>query len=436
VLAMNPVDATQEEAMYRLTPPAVYVSDRAMADARSAARVGRMLAALGCEERAIPFTDTDIPEMIRAQGWETARRRQGTHAGHRDPALVFTTIRFDDRPDPKRLLEECPPGTPPSLVHQLLGYGGRTVHRENPKHDRVCRCRYQFETIFGCPHGCCYCTGGQVSIIYVNLEELIERQIAPTLAGNPRQNVFMFNSALSDTLSFEPEYGLTQLMAELCAATEDRYYLIHTKSANVDFLRNIDHRGHTILLWSLTSPTVSRVVEPGSGTTEERIEAMGKCADAGYPVRVKFKPIVPVRGWREEAEAMVDALLARVRPDNIGLCTIAWMPLAELRDCIDFSLMDPEFVCAMEDAEARMRGVHTGPIPPEMRARVYQFYLDAIRARDREVPVFLCTESPELWQEFAPRLGMSPGDYVCACGPQTTPGARRIAELWEPESVA
>lgn len=418
--------------MYHLTPPAVYVSERALADERSAVRVRRMLAALGVEASAVTFSDADIPEMVRANGWESARWRQGKHAGHSDPALVFTTIRFDDRPDVKPILEQCPAGTASWLISQLLGCGGLNMHREIDSHDRVCRCRYQFETLYGCPHGCRYCSGGKVSVIYTNLEELIERQIAPTIEKNPRQNVFMFNSSLSDTLAFEPEYGLTQLMADLCAATEDRYYLIHTKSANVDFLRDIDHRGHTILLWSLTSHTVSRLVEPGSGTTEERIEAAGKCADAGYPVRVKFKPIVPVRGWQDEAETMVDALLSRVRPDNIGVCTIAWMSLAELRNCLDFSLLDPEFVHAMEQAEERMRGVHTGPIPPDLRARIYQTYLDAVRARDREVPFFLCTESPELWREFAPQLGMRPGDYVCACGPQAVPGARRIAELWEP----
>ena len=86
----------------------------------------------------------------------------------------------------------------------------------------------------------------------------------------------------------------------------------------------------------------------------------------------------------------------------------------------------------MEESKEAMRGVVTGPFPPEVRAEVYSFYLDEIRKHDRDVPVFLCTESPELWREFAPRLGFEPGNYACACGPQSVPGMRRLASLWQP----
>jgi len=79
-----------------------------------------------------------------------------------------------------------------------------------------------------------------------------------------------------------------------------------------------------------------------------------------------------------------------------------------------------------------MRGVHTGPLPHAVRAEIYGFCVDEIRRHDREVPVFLSTETPEMWRQFAPRLGMSAGDYVCACGPQCVPGLHRHGPLWQP----
>jgi hypothetical protein len=48
------------------------------------------------------------------------------------------------------------------------------------------------------------------------------------------------------------------------------------------------------------------------------------------------------------------------------------------------------------------------------------------------VPVFLCTETLEMWQQFGPRLGMSPGNYICGCGPQCKAGMAKIPRVLEP----
>ena len=422
--------------MYDLEPPSVYVFERALEDQRSAQRIERMLAALGRDlGSAERVTDADIPQLVADNGWQTARWRQGRHPRHGDPSLVFATVRFEDKPDPADALKACPPGTSSRLVDHLLGRGGLTIHNEAPSSGRVCRSRYQFETAFGCPHGCQYCSGGQVAVVFTNLEELLERQVKPIAEQNPWQKVFMYNSSLTDTLCFEPEYGLSKLLAEYYATTPDQHYLIHTKSANVDGLLGIDHRGHTIVLWSLSGHTPSRVVEPGSATTEERIEAARKCQQAGYPVRIKFKPITPVKGWRDECREMVELLFARVRPGNIGLCFLAWMSLDELKACIDVDLLDPSCVEAMEVHAESMKGVITGPFPHHVRAEVYGFYLDEIRTHDVHVPVFLCTESRDMWREFSPRLGLEPGSYACACGPHCVPGCRIVQRVLAPATA-
>jgi len=75
--------------MYALKPPAVYVFDEVARERRSRERTERMLAALGIGGSAVRrVSDADIPEMIRANGWEDARLRQGARGGRRDPALV------------------------------------------------------------------------------------------------------------------------------------------------------------------------------------------------------------------------------------------------------------------------------------------------------------------------------------------------------------
>ena len=420
--------------MYDLSSSDVVVLERALVDSRSAVRVERMLSALGLGlDSVVRAGDGDIPALVEAYGWSDARVLQGRLGIHRQPSLVFSTLRFGDFPEVGPVLDACPAGTSGGLVRNLLGYGGRQVARENFRSRRgVCRARVQFDTIYGCPHGCAYCGGGKVSVINTNLEEFIEQQVRPAAAAEPWQKVFMYNSALSDTPCFEPEYGLTRLLAEFYATTPDQHCLIHTKSANVDFMREFDHHGRVVMLWSLTGPTAASRIEPGSASPEERIEAARICQEAGCPVRFKLKPIVPVRGWRDEYREVIERLLTRTSPESIGLFMLAWMDFEQLAACIDLDLLEPGFVRALENSADEMRGVTAGPFPHAARAEVYHHLYDEIRRHDASVPVFLCTETLEMWEEFAPLLGMEPSNYICGCGPQCKPGMTRVPRVLEP----
>ena len=124
--------ATNGNEMDALSPPTTVVLDRALEDPLSAARIRRMLAALGTDLGAVcRARDADIPELIRANGWHGARVRQGRLGPHSHPSLVFSALRFGAQPETAPVLAACPQGTPAGLVKSLLGYGGRTVAKED-----------------------------------------------------------------------------------------------------------------------------------------------------------------------------------------------------------------------------------------------------------------------------------------------------------------
>jgi hypothetical protein len=100
---------------------------------------------------------------------------------------------------------------------------------------------------------------------------------------------------------------------------------------------------------------------------------------------------------------------------------------------IDPEMLEPRFVDGMREAADDLRGFRPGPFPHDLRAEVYDFYLTEIRRHDSDVPVFLCTESREMWRDFSSRLGFGPRDYPCGCGPQCPPGTRRVDEPVVPE---
>ena len=192
------------------------------------------------------------------------------------------------------------------------------------------------------------------------------------------------------------------------------------------------------MTWSLTSSLQSREVEAFSATMEERIEAARKCASWGYPVRIKFKPIVPFAGWRDHAREMIREVMA-VKLENISLFTIAWMDVDELKACFPVDLLDQEYLRAAEEAKEEMKGRSVRPYPHHVRAEIYRFYVEQIRALNADVPITLCTEALDMWEEMAPLVGQKPRSFVCGCGTMTIPGLTCLkADPWrdvEPVSV-
>ena len=164
-------------------------------------------------------------------------------------------------------------------------------------------------------------------------------------------------------------------------------------------------------------------------TTSERIEAARKCQEAGYHVRVRFSPIIPVRNWREENAAMIAELTAKVKLDVLTMDLLAHMPGERLDANLDMDLFDPEY---LERTRAIYRGPHPGvPISPagkqiwlhEERAEVYRFFVERLREGDADVPISLCDETPAMWVELGGRLKSGdPSCYVCTCGPTSVPG--------------
>ena len=282
-------------------------------------------------------------------------------------------------------------------------------------------------TMVGCSHRCAYCSLGGVITATVNLQHYAEH-LCKLVQNNPWQQVYLVN-ANSDTPILEPEIDHTRVLIDVFKQFDSRYFVVHTKSANIDHMLDYtDHDRRAIMLWTIATPSAARAYEAGAPSTEERFAAARKCYRAGYPVRIKFKPIIPVKDWRTEATTMARLALDGMKPEVINLLTLTWMDTDRLRTIIDPEDLDPEAVEAADAAADRMTGDHLKPFPHEFRAKVYAHFIREIRKMDPDVPITLSTESLDMWREFGERLGYKPTDYICGCGPQSTPGCKRLTQ--------
>ena len=418
--------------MYKLAPPQVVVLQDVLDDPAMSAVYERLVGALPPQTPVRVICDEEIVDLALGEDWNAQCQRMGMPPPAGDPLIFVGRMRWDEKwPALQEQIKQRVPDAPMAMFHKLYGYDAFSYANfcqdaeTNPGNFGMCRPAWRLHLTWGCPHKCFYCSCTGVMTAMANLDQY-RRKVQELVEKNPWELCWLYDDD-AEGLALEPEYGGMKMLAEYFGTTPDRYLTVHTKSANVDFLRDLDHRGHTIMTWSLTGPTQSTLMEGRTGTTLERIEAAAKVQAWGYTPRFKFKPIVPVVNWREELAEMIRVVFERTRPDNITLFTLAWMGYPDLVKLADTDLLDPWAFKAAEKAAGEMAGVSTGPFPPHVRQTIYEFCIEEIRKYDREVPVALSTETVEMWKALGPKLGMSPGDYVCGCGPQVTPGLRKLS---------
>ena len=166
-------------------------------------------------------------------------------------------------------------------------------------------------------------------------------------------------------------------------------------------------------------------VQNGTYTVDaERLAAAAYCESIGIPSRPKLKPIIPIRNWREDYARLIADLFAQTHPQSVGLCVMMWMNLQTAREFLDMDQLEPAFAQAMQDQEEALRGVDTGPFPPEVRKEIYRYLIGQIRRWDAQVPIYISTETREMWDEMESELGQSKTAFICGCGPMATPDGK------------
>ncbi len=421
--------------MYNLHPVRVYVLDEVYSDPRMVTRMERMIGAMqlpdtGLQEfsrEEVPGVIEDLqaawsPEMVFDRPWGPWGR-----------PVVFTVQDLEgEKPEYEEIVERLPEGGSLAQVHQLLGHidPARAQHeRESDwEKDYVCWPTKDFGTMAGCPHGCQYCGAGKSSYftaVGLNIEDFMEVVVPRVIAERPGQKCFRMIGWGADHIAWEPEYGVIELYLQTLAE-HDRYGYFHSASANVEWLKDVEHRDRLIGIWSTTCESVAREIEPGSGPAIERIEAAATCQEMGIPVRFKFKPMIPIKGWREEYADIIERTCELTTPESIGFCVIMWNTIDSLAARIDLDLLDQEYVQAARDAAEEMEGVVTGPFPHDVRAEIYHYLIEQVRRWDKEVPLYISTESREMWDEMTDALGQRPESFFCGCTPVGLPG-RKLA---------
>jgi spore photoproduct lyase len=253
-----------------------------------------------------------------------------------------------------------------------------------------------------CPYDCKYCyLAGTPGVwfspavkVFVNLPEILS-QIDQTACKLGEQTAFYLGK-LQDGLALDSLTGYSRLMVPFFAAHSYARLIVLTKSCEVKNLLDLEHKGRTILSWSLNPPEICRRFEANTPPPEKRIEAMKACATAGYPVRAVIMPIIPIANWRPVYERFLVRLLEEVKLDRITLGGICIYSSARrlmerklgAKNTISEFLVDNK----IKPADGRTH------FSKRQRIEIYGHMIKAIRGCNPELPVALCLEENPVFE--------------------------------------
>ena len=296
----------------------------------------------------------------------------------------------------------------------VLGEHGSAV-RQSDESDNACPNYRHFSPYGFCPYDCkyCYLAGTQgvrfspTVRIFLNLPEMLGR-IDRVAADLGRETSFYIGK-LQDGLALDPLTGYSRQMVPFFADHPFARLVVLTKSADVANLLDLRHSGRTILSWSLNPPEVCGQFEEGTPGPAERIDAMKRCAAAGYPVRAVVMPIIPIPGWREAYGGFLGDLLEQVPLDRItlgGICSYDQASrLMEDKlgpdNAISRSLADRP----QRSADGRRR------YPTSLRFQMYRNLVDVIQRFRPGLQIGLCLEEATTFET----LGMTANIGRCNC---------------------
>ncbi len=302
------------------------------------------------------------------------------------------------------------------LGKQTLVFGEhRTAVRRSEEAANTCPNYWHFSAYGFCPYSCHYCyLAGTPGIwrsptvkIFVNLPEILA-QIERVAARLDRPTAF-YHGKLQDGLALDPLTGYSRRLVPFFARHPYARMTLLTKSADVENLLDLDHRGRSILSWTVNPPEVVRALERNTPPVAERIEAMCRVSEAGYPVRAVVMPILPLDDWRSSYARFLEDLLARVRLQRITLGSICSYPMA-IR-LMEGKLGRGNLISRTLEHPRRKGDDGRARFPQPTRVEAYRFLIDTIRRLEPELEIGLCLEAPGMFE----RLGMHESVGRCNC---------------------
>ncbi|MGR9091394.1 MAG: spore photoproduct lyase family protein, partial [Gammaproteobacteria bacterium] len=158
---------------------------------------------------------------------------------------------------------------------------------------------YYFSHLLNCPFDCRYCfLQGMFSsanyVLFVNYEAFLEDIHA--LSGNSDGLVHIFSGYDCDSLALEPLTGFAEFFVSAFSRIDNAVLELRTKSTQVRSLLAQTAHDHSVVAMSIAPAGVITRFEHGTPGLEERLGALKRLQQQGWPIGLRFDPLIVFAG--------------------------------------------------------------------------------------------------------------------------------------------
>ena len=143
---------------------------------------------------------------------------------------------------------------------------------------------------------------------------------------------------------------------------------------------------------------------------DERLEAMRRVAERGYPVRAIMMPVIPIEGWQDLYAAFTRRLLEGVPIQRLTLGGICIYRSA--RELMERKMGMRNVVSEHIDRASPVAGDGRARYSRKLRHEVYSLIIDSARRVHPDLETALCLEEQALWET----TGLAGSMGRCNCG--------------------
>jgi DNA repair photolyase len=259
---------------------------------------------------------------------------------------------------------------------------------------------YYINPIAGCRARCTYCflqaSSARMPLrVYVGVESLFAA-VRDLLATLPHGiDPLLCTGERADSLADSTIYPVGALLVEEVARLGRGTLELRTKSAAVDSLLDLRHRGRTVVAFSLSPQAAVARFEGGTASADARLVAARRCQEAGYRVSLKLEPLHIGPEWDERYRQLIYRAAEILDPAAISHVTVGSLRASSgLLRKSTFRRHHGEAVRAADFIAYRPSSINAMP-PLSDRLAAYRYIREMLLEARIRAPIWWSMETPE-----------------------------------------
>jgi len=220
---------------------------------------------------------------------------------------------------------------------------------------------------------------------------------------------------LGDSLAFPEADQQVKELIEAFSEIPEAMLELKTKSSRVEHLLCLEHKGKTVVSWSLNPKEVVKKEELYTATLSERLDAMERIQNAGYLIGLHFDPMIHYPDWQRGYTRLVEQIFSFLRPEQIAWVSIGSLRFnPEMKRLIELNFPHTRITLSEMVSADDNKTRYVKPL----RLQMYRLLYGQLKRhlRDEPVIVYLCMERWDVWEKVFGYSPLSPEelDYLFA----------------------